>query len=147
MSRLHASIWIACTPEEVFGVLEEPNRRLFPPHGPHVFRLSPSCGIGTRYRLEFRRMGLSLHVDCSVTEYVPGCRLAFKSAAGWTMNSVASLKPEAGGTRLDLQATYTLPPVLRWLVPGGLIRLSVWQTLCRAKLVSEEARPLRVIST
>jgi hypothetical protein len=141
MPRLTASLWIGAEPERVFAVCQEPPVSLLPRGGPRLRVLDEPGAVGSRYRWEFRRLGLGGRLDSVVTESVPGRRLAFRALAGWEMEAAVTLRPENGGTRLLFSMRYRLPFPFRWLVPGGLVRLGLWHALHQVKHCSEQQLP------
>ncbi|MFZ5827337.1 MAG: SRPBCC family protein [Bacillota bacterium] len=146
MPRLTASLWIDAAPERVFAICQAPSIPLLPPGGPRLVVLDEPGVVGSRYRWEFRRLGLNGRLDSVVTESQPGTKLAFRGTAGWEMEADLALMRENGGTRLLFRMQYRFPFPFRWLLPGGLLRLGVWHALNQVKTLAEEPMPVRAFS-
>lgn len=138
MPRLTASLWIDAEPGRVFETCQAPPEPLLPRGGPRLVILDQPGMVGSRYRWEFRRMGLHGRFDSAVTESIPGNRLAFQGKAGWDMETDLTITPENGGARLLVRMQYRFPFPYRWILPGGLIRLGVWHALQQVKAAAEK---------
>lgn len=147
MPRVTTSLWIDADPIRVYDVCQAPPDPLLPPGGPRLIVLDQPGEVGSRYRWEFRRLALHSRVDSRVTVAVPGSRLALQGTAGWEMEADLTLEPERGGTRLLFRMQYRFPFPLKWLLPGGLIRLGIWHALRRVKAVAEESLPEEALTT
>ncbi len=138
MPRLNASLWIDAAPDQVYKTCQAPPAPLLPSGGPRLVIPDPPGLPGSRYLWEFRRLGLSGRLECILTDAEPGRLLRFRGHDGWHMEADLTLQPEKGGTRLHFCMQYRFPVPLRWVVPGGLIRLGVWHGLHQVKVLTEQ---------
>lgn len=141
MPKMIAAVWIRAEPERVFDLCRKPPLPLLPPDGPELF-LPPEPGVvGSRYRWEFRRVGLHGRFEGILTESLPPRRLAWQSREGWSLDAEVELTPERDGTRLRFRLQYRFPVPYRWVIPSSLVRIAIWRGLHEVKRVAEREAP------
>jgi hypothetical protein len=138
MPRLAVSIKLGARLDEVHRMVLNPSEPLLPKGAPLFHRLSGQGELGSVYRFQFRRLGLRFRVDAAITELTP-TRIAYQGRSGWQMTAQVDLEPMDQGTRLRFQMQYRFPWPLRWLIPGPLVRLGVWQAVARFQQMVESA--------
>lgn len=113
-----------------------PVEPLLPKGAPLFHRLSGRGELGSVYRFQFRRLGLSFRADAAVTELTP-TRIVYHGLSGWRMRAQVDLEPTPTGTQLRFQMQYRFPWPLRWLIPSQLVRLGVWHAVARFQQMVE----------
>ena len=111
----------------------------------------PPDGLGTRFRYEYRMLGLGIGGTCTITEHVRNRKIAFQwhgpeRIAGGNLLGVWTFTPEDGGTNITVQSIFEPRiPLLHRLAAKVMIRAFRTQELpaVKAKLEeqSREAQP------
>lgn len=104
----------------------------------------PTDGLGTRFRYEYRMLGLRIGGTCTVSEYVRNERMAFqwrgpeRIAVGGLLG-VWTFTPEDDGTKVTVQSIFEPKiPVLHPLAAKAMIRAFRKQELPEVKARMEE---------
>ncbi len=70
-------------------------------------------GVGKHYHWKYKMIGVPLHGEGTITEYVPNERMVVESKGGVTSKITYTFASDAGGTTLNAETQYTIPvPVL-----------------------------------
>lgn len=109
MIKSELSVIINAAPEKVFARMSDPYNAL--EDVPNVVEVKDVTGegLGKRYRVVYKMMGVPLNVDCEFTEYVSNQRLVEKCSGGIDCTMTWTLEPHEGGTKVNGKSEYTVP--------------------------------------
>ena len=113
MAKIERSITINAPVEKVFSYINDPMSGL--EYNPSLtdIRDVTGIGVGDRAKFSYKMMGIPLSGELECMERVPNERLVIKSTGGAASTWTYTVKPEDGGTRLNVVVDYTIPvPVL-----------------------------------
>lgn len=70
-------------------------------------------GVGKHYHWKYSMIGIPLHGEGTIVEYLPNERMVIEGKGGVTSRITYSFESREGGTKLDAETEYTIPvPVL-----------------------------------
>jgi carbon monoxide dehydrogenase subunit G len=120
MAGFSATEWIAASSEVVFAFMQDVQH--FPEVITSVVRAEKltdgPVGLGTRFRETRKVNGREVSAEIEVTTYEPPRRYSATSTqSGITATYHYTLTPEAGGTRIDLQADVSASGLKKLLLP------------------------------
>jgi ribosome-associated toxin RatA of RatAB toxin-antitoxin module len=126
--RFEARTFIAAEPEEAFDWIAD--YRNVPRVLEGVSRWEPltrkKSGVGARFDVEMRTLGVPLTSQLELTEWDPPHRIAWSSRGGLIDQQGAwNIEPERGGTAVELTIDYTPPAAaIGNLLAGPVERLA-----------------------
>ncbi len=109
MIKSELSITIDAPPEKVFARVSDPM---------HMAEDSPSVievkdvegeGVGGRFRLVYKMLGMRFDVEVTCTDHVPNERIAAEFKGGISGSDVITMEPHNGGTKLNWAIEYAIP--------------------------------------
>jgi uncharacterized protein YndB with AHSA1/START domain len=113
MARIANSIHIKTPVDKVFAYVTDP---LNAPEwfvGMTGVSDVTGTGVGQHYHWKYSMIGIPLHGEGTITEYVPNERMVIEGKGGVTSKITYTFAPHEGGTKLDADTEYTIPvPVL-----------------------------------
>ena len=109
MVKSELSVIINAAPEKVFA-------RIADPHAgsedvPNVVEVKDIAGegVGKRYQIVYKMMGVPLNVECEYTEYIPSQRLVVKCSGGIECTMTWTLEPQEDATKVNVISEYSVP--------------------------------------
>jgi len=70
-------------------------------------------GVGKHYHWKYSMIGIPLHGEGTIVEYLPNERMVIEGKGGVTSRITYRFESREGGTKLDAETEYTIPvPVL-----------------------------------
>jgi len=113
MAKIANSIHIDAPVEEVFEYVADPMNTTEWFVGMMGVNEVTGSGVGKNYHWKYKMVGIPLHGEGTITEYVPNARMVVKTKGGVTSTFTYTFASHDGGTKLDVETEYTIPvPVL-----------------------------------
>jgi uncharacterized protein YndB with AHSA1/START domain len=113
MSTIANSININAPVEKVFAYVSDPMTAPEWFVGMTEVNDVTGSGAGQHYHWKYKMVGVPLHGEGTITEYVPNERVVVQTKGGITSTFAYTFTSHEGGTKLDVETEYTIPvPVL-----------------------------------
>jgi uncharacterized membrane protein len=112
MAKIERTITIKAPVEKVFGYLTEPTN--LPEIWPSMVEVKDvkqhiPRGVGDTFRWVYKMVGVRFEGLNETTEFVPNQHVATKNTGGIPSTFRWMYRPEDGGTKLTMDAEYTIP--------------------------------------
>jgi uncharacterized membrane protein len=126
MAKLEKSVTIKAPVEKVFEYVHDPKH--LPEIWPSMVEVKdvhPSPIGGNNFSWTYKMAGMRFEGASEVIENITNQRTVTENKKGIPSKFTWTYKPEAGGTKLTVQAEYTVPiPLLGKLAEGIIIKLN-----------------------
>lgn len=110
MAKIEKSIFINAPVEKVFTFMAEPKN--LPEIWPSLLEVKDVESLpngGSCYNWVYKLAGMRIEGHAEWIEFVPNQRIVDKNESGIPSTFVYAYQPEDGGTRVTVQAEYTIP--------------------------------------
>ncbi|GAI43332.1 unnamed protein product [marine sediment metagenome] len=126
MRKIEKSITIDASVEKVFDYVGQPTN--LPEIWPSLVEMKdvePLPTGGKSYRWVYKMAGVLLEGTGEHTEYVANRRIVAKNSGSFESTVIWIFQPEAGGTKVTVEAEYTVPiPVLGKVAEALIVKLN-----------------------
>jgi uncharacterized protein YndB with AHSA1/START domain len=126
MAKIEKTITIDAPVEKVFGYIDDPPN--IPEIWPSMVEIKDVERLptgGRTFRWVYKMAGMRLVGTSEQVEYIPNRRIVTKTRGGIKSMLTWTFQPEADGTRVTLEAEYTVPvPVLGKLAEALIVKLN-----------------------
>ena len=126
MAKIEKTITIDAPVEKVFGYIDDPTN--IPEIWPSMVEIKDVERLptgGRTFRWVYKMAGMRLVGTSEQVEYIPNRRIVTKTRGGIKSMLTWTFQPEADGTRVTLEAEYTVPvPVLGKLAEALIVKLN-----------------------
>jgi uncharacterized protein YndB with AHSA1/START domain len=148
MEKLTKSVTIAAPPEKVYAYLADPTTMLqFWPSMVDVRDVHAGEDGRKKYSWTYKMGGMKFDGASEQVELIPGERIVAVSKHGIENRFDWTFEPAAGGTRLTVQAEYSVPvPLLGRLAEAILVKQNEREAdvmLANLKMLIEESQPVK----
>jgi coenzyme Q-binding protein COQ10 len=124
MVKISRSVVINAPVEKVFEYATNPESLLeFWPSMVEVKDVHAGQGVGDNYRWVYKMAGMRLEGQAECVEYTVNEHVTMKNTGGVPSTFVWNYSPENGGTKVTMEAEYTIPvPLLSKLAEAFIVK-------------------------
>ncbi len=113
MTIINSSTKINAPVDKVFAYVTDPTNLAEWMVGITEIKDVTGSGVGARHHWTYKMVGVPLHGESTISEFIPNERWVTDSKGGATSIFKFNFAPHEGGTKLDVVIDYTIPiPVL-----------------------------------
>lgn len=110
MATVKKTIFIQAPVSKVFEFANTPEKLVeIWPSMVEVSNVQPQPGGGSNFHWKYKMAGMFFEGDTTVKEFVPDQRTVTTNTGGIPSTFVWTYQPEAGGTRMTMEAEYSVP--------------------------------------